>query len=263
MIKEILKSGIVDDVYNQAKAKELSKLAKVTAGSKKARIQGIPKLQDANEAGTRNSEKCTLILTEGDSAKALAMAGLEVIGRDFYGVFPLKGKLLNVREAKNKALMENEEIQNLLKILGLVINREYTDLKSLRYGAIMIMSDQDTDGSHIKGLVINFIHFFWPSLFKMPGFLKQFITPLLKVTKGRQTISFFTVQDYKVWMENMEDAKAWKTKYYKGLGTSTDKQAQEYFSDLRKHKIDFKYIDADDDKAMELIFSKKAVEKRK
>ena len=151
------------------------------------------------------------------------MAGLEVIGRDFYGVFPLKGKLLNVREAKNKALMENEEIQNLLKILGLVINREYTDLKSLRYGAIMIMSDQDTDGSHIKGLVINFIHFFWPSLFKMPGFLKQFITPLLKVTKGRQTISFFTVQDYKVWMENMEDAKAWKTKYYKGLGTSTDK----------------------------------------
>ena len=171
------------------------------------------------------------------------MAGLEVIGRDYYGIFPLKGKLLNVREAKNKSLMQNEEIQNLLKILGLVINREYTELKSLRYGAIMIMSDQDTDGSHIKGLVINFIHFFWPSLFKMSGFLKQFITPLLKVTKGRQTVSFFTVQDYKNWMESMEDAKNWKTKYYKGLGTSTDKEAQEYFSDLRKHKIDFKYVD--------------------
>lgn len=69
------------------------------------------------------------------------------------------------------------------------------------------LTDQDTEGSDIKGLVINFIHDFWPSLFKMDGFLNQFITPLLKVTKGHQTISFFTVQDYKIWMENMEDAK--------------------------------------------------------
>lgn len=104
---------------------------------------------------------------------------------------------------------------------------------------MMIMSDQDTDGSHIKGLVINFIHYFWPSLFKRDGFLKQFITPLLKVTKGRQTISFFTMKDYKNWTQGIQDLKRWKIKYYKGLGTSTDKEAQEYFSDLRKHKIDF------------------------
>lgn len=81
--------------------------------------------------------------------------------------------------------MENQEVQNIIKILGLQIGKEYQDLKGLRYGALMIMSDQDTDGSHIKGLVINMIHFFWPSLFRMPGFVKQFITPLLKVTKGR------------------------------------------------------------------------------
>lgn len=113
------------------------------------------------------------------------MAGLEVIGRDFYGVFPLKGKLLNVREANNKTLMANQQIQNLIKILGFQISKEYTEVKTLRYGSIMIMSDQDADGSHIKGLIINFIHYFWPSLFKISGFLKQFITPLLKVTKGR------------------------------------------------------------------------------
>lgn len=127
------------------------------------------------------------------------MSGLSVIGRDYYGVFPLKGKLLNVREANNKTLMANEEIQNLLKILGLSIGKQYTDLKSLRYGAIMIMSDQDTDGSHIKGLVINFIHVFWPSLFKIDGFVKQFITPLLKVTKGSQVIAFYTMNDFKNW----------------------------------------------------------------
>lgn len=108
-----------------------------------------------------------MILTEGDSAKSLAMAGIEVIGRDYYGVFPLKGKLLNVREASSTILTKNDEIQNLIKIMGLQINKKYEDVKSLRYGSIMIMSDQDTDGSHIKGLVINFIHTFWPTLFQM------------------------------------------------------------------------------------------------
>jgi DNA topoisomerase-2 len=65
-------------------------------------ILGLPKLEDANDAGTKNSLDCTLILTEGDSAKTLAVAGLGVVGRDKYGVFPLRGKLLNVREASTK-----------------------------------------------------------------------------------------------------------------------------------------------------------------
>lgn len=71
-------------------------------GTKTGRIHGIEKLDDANDAGKKNSELCTLILTEGDSAKALAMAGIDIVGRDRYGVFPLKGKLLNVREASLK-----------------------------------------------------------------------------------------------------------------------------------------------------------------
>lgn len=222
-LKEIIKSGIIDDIVNEAKAKELSKMAKSTAGGKKARISGIPKLEDANEAGSRNSEKCTLILTEGDSAKGLAMAGIEVVGRDFYGCFPLKGKLLNVREASNKQVTANEEIQNIVKIMGLQFGKEYDSVKSLRYGSIMIMSDQDTDGSHIKGLVINFIHTFWPSLFRMRGFLKEFITPLLKVSKGDTKRPFFTMQDFKNWSASIDNIKSWRIKYYKGLGTSDNK----------------------------------------
>ena len=62
-------------------------------------------------AGGRRSQECTLILTEGDSAKALAMAGLEVIGRDFYGVYPLRGKMLNVRDSSLKSIKENREVQ--------------------------------------------------------------------------------------------------------------------------------------------------------
>lgn len=101
----------------------------------------------------------------------------------------------------------------------------------------MIMSDQDTDGSHIKGLVINFIHHFWPSLFQKDGFLKQFITPLLKATNGRNSVSFYTMQDFRVWGETIPNLKSWKVKYYKGLGTSTDKEAMEYFSNFQRNKI--------------------------
>ena len=70
--------------------------------SKRNRLTGVAKLEDANDAGSKNSLDCTLILTEGDSAKTLAVSGLGVIGRDQYGVFPLRGKLLNVREASHK-----------------------------------------------------------------------------------------------------------------------------------------------------------------
>lgn len=80
---------------------------------------GIPKLEDANLAGTRHAKDCTLILTEGDSAKQLALAGIEIVGRDLYGCFPLRGKLLNVREASTKQITDNPEIQNIIKIIGL------------------------------------------------------------------------------------------------------------------------------------------------
>jgi DNA topoisomerase-2 len=99
-------------------------------------------LSDANNAGTRNAHKCTLILTEGDSAKALAEAGLSVVGRDNYGVFPLRGKLLNVREATHDQVMKNTEIANIKQILGLQHGKAYEDVSKLRYGQVMIMTDQ-------------------------------------------------------------------------------------------------------------------------
>ncbi|CAK8533895.1 unnamed protein product [Lathyrus sativus] len=182
MLKDVEKSGIVDTLLSWANFKQ-SKDLKKTDGTKTHRIRGIIKLEDANDAGRRNSEKCTLILTEGDSAKALAMVGLSVVGRDHYGVFPSRGKLLNMREASSKQIMENEEIQNIKKILGLQQNKEYTNVESLRYGHLMIMADQDHDGSHIKGLLINFIHSFWPLLLKVPSFMVEFTTPVIRVSR--------------------------------------------------------------------------------
>ncbi|EGR29059.1 hypothetical protein IMG5_163890 [Ichthyophthirius multifiliis] len=264
-IKAILKTGIVEQIVNQAKARENSKLQKTLKGGKKARITGIPKLDDANDAGTARSENCTLILTEGDSAKALAMAGIEVVGRDNFGVFPLRGKLLNVREAPKKQIMDNQEIQNLCKIMGLDPSKtNYENTKSLRYGSIMIMTDQDSDGSHIKGLLINFIHYFWPSLFRMNGFLKEFVTPIIKATKGNEIHSFFTIQDFKNFATQQGNRlKQYKVKYYKGLGTSTDKEAKEYFSNVYDHQIKFLYEDDEDFQRIELGFSRKKIQERK
>lgn len=105
-------------------------------------ISGILKLEDANDAGTKKGKDCTLILTEGDSAKALAVAGLAVVGRDKFGVFPLRGKLLNVREASGEQLLKNVEIQNIRTIMGFKHGKVYQDTSSLRYGTIMIMTDQ-------------------------------------------------------------------------------------------------------------------------
>lgn len=261
-VKEVLKCGVIDQIVAFAKAKTEAQLAKKVKAKKTTKIF-VEKLEDANDAGTRKSADCTLILTEGDSAKSLAMAGLEILGRDSFGVFPLKGKLLNVRDASYKQLMGNAEIQNIMKIVGLQPKKEYNDLAELRYGSIMIMADQDLDGSHIKGLLINLIDFFWPTLVKTPGFLQQFITPLIKAFKYNEVLSFFSVPEYEEWVK-VEDRKGWKIRYYKGLGTSTSLEGQQYFSDLQKHQIQFEWTDDQvEGNSIDLAFNKKRADDRK
>lgn len=267
LAKKVIKnSGIVENILAYAKFKESKELAK-TDGGKKARVLGVPKLNEANKAGGREASKCTLILTEGDSAMALAISGLSVIGRDYYGVFPLRGKLLNVREAKHKQIMDNAEISNLKKILGLQHNKTYTadTIKSLRYGHVLIMADQDHDGSHIKGLVINFFDHFWPSLLKVDGFLQEFITPIVKCVRGKKDEKvFFTLPEFRDFFFGPQGKiKGWESKYYKGLGTSTAAEAKTYFSDLPRHLLEFQFLGEEDRDSIELAFSKQRVSDRK
>ncbi|XP_021370186.1 DNA topoisomerase 2-alpha-like isoform X2 [Mizuhopecten yessoensis] len=261
----VSKCGIVESIMSWVRFKAQAQLNKKCSGSKHSKLKGIPKLDDANEAGTRFSKDCTLILTEGDSAKTLAVAGLGVVGRDKFGVFPLKGKVLNVREATHKQIMENAEINNIIKIMGLQFKQNYDSeesLKTLRYGKLMIMTDQDQDGSHIKGLLINLMHHFWPALLKR-NVVNQFITPIVKVSKGKDEHSFYSLPEFEEWKRDTDNWHTWKVKYYKGLGTSTAKEAKEYFSDMERHKIDFRYTGVEDDASITLAFSKKKVEERK
>lgn len=265
-LESISESGLVDLILMTAMVKTKNVLGKTLKAntSRVTRLTGIPKLEDANDAGGKHSAECTLILTEGDSAKALAVAGLSVVGRDKFGVFPLRGKVLNVRDATLKQMMANEEIQNIIKIVGLDFNREYDEeLKGLRYGSIMIMTDQDHDGSHIKGLLINLVHAWWPSLAKLSGFLKEFFTPIVKATKGKNQIAFYTMPEYEKWKEQTNNGQGFKIKYYKGLGTSTSKEAKEYFSQIDKHKLTYKYSGFQDEQAIDLAFNKKRADDRK
>uniref|UniRef100_A0A3P9IX37 DNA topoisomerase 2 n=1 Tax=Oryzias latipes TaxID=8090 RepID=A0A3P9IX37_ORYLA len=264
-IRAATNCGIVESILNWVKFKAQTQLNKKCSSVKHSKIKGIPKLDDANDAGGKHSSECTLILTEGDSAKSLAVSGLGVIGRDRYGVFPLRGKILNVREATHKQIMENAEINNIIKIVGLQYKKSYDDpesLRSLRYGKIMIMTDQDQDGSHIKGLLINFFHHNWPSLLKHT-FLEQFITPIVKATKNKQELSFYSLPEFEEWKKQTDNYKSWHVKYYKGLGTSTSKEAKEYFADMERHRITFRYQGAEDDAAITLAFSKKKTDDRK
>uniref|UniRef100_A0A672V7P9 DNA topoisomerase 2 n=1 Tax=Strigops habroptila TaxID=2489341 RepID=A0A672V7P9_STRHB len=264
-IKGAVACGIVESILNWVKFKAQNLLNKKCSAVKHTKIKGVPKLDDANDAGSKNSLDCTLILTEGDSAKTLAVSGLGVVGRDKYGVFPLRGKILNVREASHKQIMENAEINNIIKIVGLQYKKNYEDresLNTLRYGKIMIMTDQDQDGSHIKGLLINFIHHNWPSLLKH-NFLEEFITPIIKASKNKEEIAFYSIPEFEEWKNRTQNYNSWKIKYYKGLGTSTSKEAKEYFADMAKHRIGFKYTGPEDDAAITLAFSKKKVEERK
>jgi DNA topoisomerase-2 len=262
LIKKIVdKLDIVDKVLSFADFK-LTKEAKKTNGQKVNRIKNIPKLDDANWAGGKKSDQCTLILTEGDSAKTMAISGLSEIGRDKYGVFPLRGKLLNVKDASVKQILDNNEITNLKKIIGLEEGRIYDETyhKRLRYGHIMILTDQDHDGSHIKGLVLNVFHTLWPSLLKQKNFILSMITPIVKVSKGKKIISFYNLTAYNDWQNKTDDYKKWQTKYYKGLGTSTAKEAKEYFKSMKLNN--YEWTDNSEDK-MNLAFKKDLSDKRK
>ena len=253
------KVGIIERALEHYELKENKSLQK-SDGKKQMRLKGIPKLEDANWAGTRKSQDCTLILTEGDSAKSMALAGMSVVGRDKYGVFPLKGKLLNVKDNINsKKLLENAEINNIKKIMGLQSNKEYNNVETLRYGKIMILADQDEDGIHIKGLLLNLFESLWPTLFKYNGFLTTMLTPVIKLRKKNSEKSFYSVKDFEKWKQK-NDMKGWSTKYYKGLGTSTPKEAKEYFKQLKIVKYITKEDDEDgkneDIESIQLAFSK-------
>jgi len=265
-IERVAKMGVMDTACSLTEAKD-NKLAKRTDGSKTKSVRGIANFIDANFGGTAQSKDCVLILCEGLSAMSGIVSGLSAEDRNTIGIYPLKGKLLNVRGEQIKKISENKEINDIKKVLGLETGKEYETIddvnKYLRYGKIMYMTDQDLDGSHIKGLCINLFHSEWASLVKIPGFISFMNTPILRAKKGTQVKLFYNDGEYNRWKESFENGvpTGWTVKYFKGLGTSTSAEFKEYFAN--KKIVDFVYSGQHSDDTIDKIFNKKRADDRK
>jgi len=261
-IEKIAKMGVMNAACALTEVKE-NKAAKKTDGSKSKSIRGIPKLIDANYAGTVKSDKCVLILCEGDSAKAGIVSGLTKDDRNTIGVYPMKGKMFNTRGETMKRIGENKEIIEIKQILGLETGKKYTQesaSKALRYNSVLFMTDQDLDGSHIKGLGLNVFQDQWNSLSTLDNFIGFMNTPILKAKKGGKELLFYNDGEYRKW-KGENDTKGWNVKYYKGLGTSTGKEFKEYFAN--KKIVYFKHEGATSDNIVDMVFNKKRSEERK
>jgi DNA topoisomerase-2 len=261
-IEKVAKMGVMDAAVQLTEVKE-NKAAKKTDGVKSKSVRGIPKLTDANWAGTDKSKDCIIIFCEGDSAKAGIISGLSSDDRNTIGVYPMKGKILNVRGENVKKISENKEIAEIKKILGLETGKKYETIedvyKNLRYGKVLFMTDQDLDGSHIKGLGINLFQSEWPTLAHIDGFIGFMNTPILKARKGNTELNFYNEGEYNEWKQENEN-KGWKIKYYKGLGTSTGKEFREYFE--KKKIVGFHHSELCDD-SIDMVFNKKRADDRK
>ena len=263
VIEKLAKMGVMEAACALTELKD-NKAAKKTDGAKTKNVRGIPKLTDANWAGTDKAKDCMLLLCEGDSAKSGIISGLSSDDRNTVGVYPLKGKPMNALGESAAKISANKEITEIKKILGLESKKEYKTMedvhKNLRYGKILFMTDQDLDGSHIKGLCINLFQTEWPSLAKIPGFIGFMNTPILKAKKGNFEMEFYNEGEYEEWKAE-NDTKGWTIKYYKGLGTSTGKEFREYFA--KKKIVGFEHSGIKCDDAINMVFNKDRADDRK
>lgn len=224
---------LVERMFQILELKQMNAL-KETDGKKKRFISGL-KGEEANYAGTGKSHQCTLYIVEGKSAMSYAVKAISSIpkGRDFHGILPIKGKLLNVMNATPEQILKNQEIYEIKQALGLKEGLDYTvdeNFKTLRYGYLVILTDADDDGKHITGLLINFFYCRFPSLITR-GFLFYIQTPIIRVSQGKTTQKFFHLEEYNEWKRQTPNFKSWVHRYYKGLGTSTDKDIKDDFKE--------------------------------
>jgi DNA topoisomerase-2 len=234
-LKEISKWEVFQKLQDMVTAKEMLVLKKVER--KKRAYEKVDELEPANNEGGTKGRECTLLLVEGLSAKSYATQGIQVgafgkKGRDWFGVYPLQGKIKNCLGANPVAISKNKVISHIIKAIGLVYGTDYTkdeEFKKLRYGRVMIVTDADVDGIHISSLIQNMFHALFPSLLeRKPAFLTSMQTPIVKVFNKNDVINFYDEHDFHEYVKK-NPGKNINKKYYKGLGTSTQQEVMETF----------------------------------
>lgn len=266
-LKKILKWEVIKDILEVIEAKRMAKLKKLSA---KKRGKPVDKLDDANLAGPGTGIKCVLVLCEGESAQAAALTGIQVgydgkRGKDYFGILPLGGKILNVTNADIEKIGENEHIQDLIQALGLQVLTDYTveaNYRKLNYGSVLIFCDGDADGLHIEGLVLNFFQRLFPSILKRKEpYVVSMRTPIVRaVMKDGTSMNFYRSTTFENYIKTPANAaKIVRHKYFKGLGTYTDSSIADVFG---KRRIFYHHSELCDT-ALKTAFSEKFADKRK
>ena len=270
---------IIDDFLTLSDITDLLKpKPKAVAKVKKGKITDVEKLVEANKAGTKEGHKCTLFLCEGLSAKTMCDAGIGILGHDYYGCYPLRGKVLNSRKASEEKYDLNRELNDVKKIIGLTDGVEYdkNNINTLRYGKVVCVKDADSDGAAIMGLVINFFEDMFPSLLTFPGFFSEFISPMIKViynpndSRKRKVIPFYNEVEYKRFITDLKrqdktaakSAKSFVVEFIKGLATNEKADVKEYFTHYTDNCINI-IFDGPYTKWLNMVYGSKYADKRK
>lgn len=261
-IKKILSWSIKDAIKSLANKKEKKIVAKNLTALPRFSIDGYEK---ANNAGKGKSQDCSLIICEGLSAKTFCVEGvtrgipgLPGKGRDYYGIYPLRGKLLNTQNATPSAIAKNTVIVNLMKILGLEYDKPF-NINKLNYGRVIILTDADTDGIHIEGLLLNFFHSLFPKSLQGPpssAFIMSMKTPLVKIGADQY---FFDDRAWKTFCKQQDVGKLKNIQYHKGLGTIKQSDVAKVFG---KKMVVFTE-DSNTDNAFKVAFGKDFSDERK
>ena len=176
---------------------------------------------------------------------------------------PKKPKVYTI--SVTKGTLQKDPIV-IKKIIELDTTEQYVyDLETENHhfnAGVGQMTVSNTDGYHIKGLLINYFTFNWPELVEQ-GLLECMMTPIVKVFKGKTTLKqFYNLDDYRKWIEENK-SKGLRTKYYKGLGTSSATEAKEYFKDLKSNRIKYTFKEDRDLPIIARTFDKDQADQRK
>ena len=266
VMNQIFQWEFVNDLVELHKMKEMLQLKKT---EKKRGFRKIDGLDAANLAGTKHAKDCTLILCEGLSAKTYSVQGISKgffnkSGRNYFGIYPLRGKLLNVRNKPLTTACENKEITDIIHCLNLRFDADYTkdsDFNTLTYGKVCIITDADEDGHHICALLLNFFHKLFPSLLKRsPPFFSIMMTPIAKIKTKKTVETFYNDFEYQKGLVEMENSGVkFEVKYYKGLGTSSNAEIRESFGEKVVQFLKDELTDVN----LNMVFHKQYSENRK